>query len=90
MSVTNWCYASGFEEAAVQRRERCARLTGDVAAKAAELLNAELAGSFVSEYAFPSADSSCMACHAPDTPLELTLTNGKMDCDLCHAPHEQF
>ena len=88
MSVTNWCIASGHDEKDVQRAERCARLTGDVAAKAVELLNANYAGTFVAEQVAPSASASCFGCHAPDSANALTQTNGKMDCDLCHGPHE--
>ncbi|MBI2432136.1 MAG: C_GCAxxG_C_C family protein, partial [Candidatus Hydrogenedentes bacterium] len=54
LSVTNWCLTSGFKESDIQRSERCARLTGDVAARAVELLNANLAGTFVSENPLPS------------------------------------
>lgn len=90
MSVSNWCKVSGFKESDIQRAERCARLTGDVAAKAVELLNANYDGTFVAEHELPSADSSCLICHAPGTPAALTQTNGKMDCDLCHAPHDTW
>jgi len=34
VSVARWCKASGFEVDSPQRRERCARLTGQVAAEA--------------------------------------------------------
>ena len=88
MSVTNWCLASGFNEKDVQRAERCARLTGDVAAKAVELLNANHSGTFAAEHALPSASATCLVCHAPGTEAELKQTNGKMKCDLCHAPHD--
>ena len=88
LSVTNWCLQAGFNEADVQRVERCARLTGDVAAKAVELLNAQHNGTFVSQYAAPSSSASCLVCHVPGSGSALSWTNGKMDCDLCHAPHE--
>lgn len=88
LSVTHWCLASGFNEGDIQRKERCARLTGDVAAKAVELLNAEFAGTFVSEYDAPAALSNCTACHVPETETALSWTNGRMDCGLCHPPHE--
>lgn len=38
-SVINWIIESGYTHGDDQRKERCARLTGDVAAKAVELLN---------------------------------------------------
>ncbi len=89
MSVTNWCEAAGVAESDVKRAERCARLTGDVAARAVEILNAQYAGTFAATTPLPSAAASCKACHKTDgvAPV-LDYTNGKMDCDLCHAPHE--
>ncbi|TVQ38955.1 MAG: C_GCAxxG_C_C family protein [Spirochaetaceae bacterium] len=37
-SVINWMIESGYAHGNDQRKERCAKLTGDVAAKAVELL----------------------------------------------------
>lgn len=88
MSVTNWCLVAGVAENDAMRMERCARLTGDCAAKAVELLNAKYAGTFAAVTPAPSASASCQHCHTTEGPAEpLTFTNGKMDCDLCHAPH---
>jgi hypothetical protein len=89
MSVTNWCLTAGVAESAPMRLERCARLTGDVAAKAVELLNAHYAGTFAPAIPVPSASASCRACHTDGgMATVLDYTNGKMDCDLCHGPHE--
>lgn len=38
-SKSSWVQASGFDVGSPERHERCARLTGDVAAKTAEILN---------------------------------------------------
>lgn len=40
----NWVATSGYDDGSPERHERCARLTGDVAAKAVALLNAWHAG----------------------------------------------
>ena len=89
MSVTNWCLTADVPESDVMRAERCARLTGDVVAKAVELLNAKYNGTFASETPLPSASASCSACHTDGgAAAPLTFSNGKMDCDLCHAPHD--
>jgi hypothetical protein len=89
MSVTNWCLAAELPESDVIRLERCARLTGDVAAKAVELLNAKFNGTFAPVTPVPSASATCGICHTDGGAAEpLTFTNGKMDCDLCHAPHD--
>lgn len=88
VSVTTWCRAAGVAETDPKRAERCARLTGDVAAKAVELLNAKHAGTFKAAAALPSAAASCANCHAESGPARvLDFTNGKENCDLCHDLH---
>ncbi|MFW5994772.1 MAG: C-GCAxxG-C-C family (seleno)protein [Spirochaetia bacterium] len=42
-SKASWVETSGYEVGSPEREERCARLTGDVAAKATEILNAWVA-----------------------------------------------
>jgi hypothetical protein len=86
MSVTNWCNASGFGSGSTERKERCARITGDVAAKAVELLNEEYAGTFVAVTPLPSAATNCVSCHHEgENPAVGEWTNGKMDCGTCHV-----
>ncbi|SDC78574.1 MULTISPECIES: C-GCAxxG-C-C family (seleno)protein [unclassified Candidatus Frackibacter] len=86
-SVTNWCEASGKKSFSQERADRCGRLAGDVAAKAAELLNAKLAGNFVPAYEIPEEAKECMNCHTKDSMLE--NTRGKMNCTTCHDdPHD--
>ncbi len=82
MSVSNWCKGSNFASGSKERSERCARLTGDVAAKAVELLNAHAAGTFAAAEALPASSSSCRDCHQKS---EHSHTRGKMDCQVCHV-----
>lgn len=87
VSVTTWCRTLGFNEADIERVERCARVTADVAVKAAEILNAYHAAGTIPTYVSPAALSGCMACHdndeVPNAPV-LEQVNGKMNCSLCH------
>jgi hypothetical protein len=89
-SVTNWCKASGYASGASERSERCARLTGDVAAKAVELLN-ELhdTGKITAAYAPSEATEDCRSCHHKGDNYDMgQFTRGKMDCEPCHDdPH---
>lgn len=88
-SVSNWCAASGFKEGSTERKDRCAKLTGEVAAKAAEMLNAYFEGKFAAAFK-PSADTAkCMGCHVgAGSMLENSL--GKMECNTCHpAAHKK-
>lgn len=86
VSVTKWCLASGFASGSVERSERCGRLTGDVAAKAVELMNAQHAGTFQSVNPLPSSFASCALCHYQGTNFEAgQFTRGKTDCEQCHV-----
>lgn len=88
-SVSKWCAASGFKESSAERKDRCAKLTGDVAAKAVELLNAYFDGKFAAAFKPSDATATCMGCHiGPQSSLENSL--GKMDCTPCHGdPHRK-
>lgn len=79
VSVGKWCLTSGFEIGDPEMKERCRRLTAEVAAKTAELLNANLRESC--QFAGLSAEvRSCLSCHK----LDLHDTLGKMNCNSCH------
>lgn len=85
VSVTEWCNATKFKVGDVERKERCARLTGDVAAYAVELLNKEIAGQFTPIYVPPASIAGCMACHGS---AFISNVNAKMECMQCHGdPH---
>lgn len=86
VSVTHWCGISGEAVGSPPRKERCARLTGDVTAKAVELLNAHFAGTFVSEYHSPASVTECMACHGASGMM--ANVHMKQVCLPCHGqPH---
>jgi len=89
VSVTEWCKASQMASGSPERAERCARLTGDVAAHAVELLNAYFAGAFTASYK-PSAEAqACTTCHTIGTNYAAgNFTRGKGECLSCHQPHE--
>jgi hypothetical protein len=84
VSNTAWCEASQFSVSSTERKERCARLTGDVAAYAAKILNDNVDGTFVALYVPPATIATCNTCHT-------TIKNNvaaKMECAQCHGdPH---
>ncbi|MFP4502514.1 MAG: C-GCAxxG-C-C family (seleno)protein [Candidatus Hydrogenedentota bacterium] len=82
MSVSNWCSVSGFASGSKERAERCARLSADVAAKAAELMNAWHAGHFRTVTPLPADGQNCRRCHSKSHD---SYTRGKMDCTVCHT-----
>jgi hypothetical protein len=78
-SVGKWCKSSGNEMGSPEMKERCRRLTADVAAKTVELLNANL--NEPCKFSGLSAGAqSCLSCHGK----ELHDTLGKMRCNACH------
>ena len=80
VSVSEWSTASGYSAGSPERAERCARLTGDVAARAVEMLNAYFSGGFKAAYAPPKSVTGCMSCHATTN----VQAGVKMDCQQCH------
>jgi len=87
VSVTNWCLASGFASGSGERSERCARLTGDIAAKVAEMLNSGVGGTLGN----PRDNSTvCGQCHYKGTNYDAgQFTRGKMNCHSCHVDIEK-
>ena len=87
VSVTNWCLESGFASGSDERSERCARLTGDIAAKVAEMLNSGVGG----ELGNPRDNSTvCGVCHKKGEDYDGgQFTRGKMNCHSCHIDIEK-
>lgn len=90
-SVTTWCAANGnVPTSGPDKKARCARLTADVAGKAAELLNGYLAtGEFTGQS--PNTITACTGCHAqaPANPAAPPVAAG-MACDSCHPNHGTY
>jgi hypothetical protein len=85
VSVTEWCTAAQKTQADAARKERCARLTGDVAAYAIQILNDDTDGKFSPLYVAPETIAGCMTCHGP---AMLNNVSSKMECTQCHGdPH---
>jgi hypothetical protein len=81
VSLTRWCRESGYASASPQRLERCARLAGDVAAKAVELLNQGRLG-----LPRPGERLVCRSCHYMGRVYEIgQFTHGAEDCLSCHV-----
>ncbi len=85
-SVSQWCFAAQKKVGDIERRERCARLAGDTAAKTVELLNAYFANTFSATFVTPDNAKACLGCHG-STALNTVMT--QMDCQPCHGdPHK--
>lgn len=80
-SVTEWCIVAQKKVSDVERKERCARIAGDIAAKTAELLNEFFKGTFTPTYTDPAAVAACLSCHGSAV---FNNVMSKMDCTPCH------
>ncbi|AEM39066.1 split soret cytochrome c precursor [Pyrolobus fumarii 1A] len=93
VSVSKWCVVSGYASGSKERAERCARLTGDVAAKTVELLNAYFEGRLeeVTKIKLSPTTVGCRVCHYKGKEYEIgQFTRGYMQCETCHhdlRPH---
>jgi hypothetical protein len=83
VSVGEWCRVSGKRVGDAERKDRCAKLTGDVCAKTVELLNALTEGKLIAAFKPDEASASCLGCHVgAKSTLENTI--GKTGCVSCH------
>lgn len=83
VSVTEWCKATSIAVGDNKRKERCGRVTGDVAAKTAELLNAEFQTPITPVFVSPQSVSTCGTCHGSTGVQPYTAV--KMECVQCHG-----
>lgn len=84
ISVSTWCKVSNLGVGSNDRKERCARMCGDVAAKVVELLNSQFAtGTFTPVYVAPALNATCLSCHG-STGMQADV-DSKMECSSCHG-----
>ena len=90
-SNTNWCKTSGFSVSSNERKERCRRLTADVAKKTVAMLNLVNANDYVTGTLANEEAASCITCHGSEGKLK--NTSAGMSCNSCHsesAAHKVF
>lgn len=81
-SNTNWVNTTGFAIGSKERKERCRRLSADVAAETVRMLNSYFASSFIAYSHDNEEVRSCMTCHGKEGKVANASTN--MDCNSCH------
>lgn len=82
-SNTIWSKEAGYKINSEERKERCRRLTSDVAARLTVLLNEYFNDSYMTSGAENESVRTCMTCHGETG--KLANTNTKMSCDPCHS-----
>lgn len=94
LSMDNWCNEADHDSFSSQRKERCRRLTADVAGKVTEILNRWNAGckndaahAGAAHAATPDIATeveTCNSCHGKSGMMRNSAA--KMDCAACHDP----
>lgn len=82
-SNTNWSKQSGYKVSSKERKERCRRLTADVAKKVTAALNEIHTDAYIAGFHSNETVSTCVACHGGDGKLDNTAV--KMSCNSCHS-----
>ena len=81
-STTRWGKKTGFTISSKERKERCRRLTADIAAQTVTILNNFHTNAFVANTHSNESLRTCMTCHGSDG--KLADTSAKMNCTSCH------
>ncbi len=82
-SNTNWCKEAGFMVNSKERKERCRRLTGDVAKKVTTALNEIHTNAYLTNAHGDDASATCLTCHGSEG--KVSNTSVKMSCTSCHT-----
>jgi hypothetical protein len=82
-SITSWGQNTGYRAKSKQRKERCRRLTGDVAAKLTAIMNQLTDKTYTTDGHDDETTRTCMTCHGKQG--KLGNTGGKMTCASCHS-----
>jgi len=82
-SNTNWCKTSGFDLNSNERKERCRRMTSDVAKKITIAVNEIYTCTYTTNVYNDKTVNTCMTCHGSTG--KLNNTSAKMSCNSCHT-----
>jgi len=91
VSVTEWCKANGVTVESQERKDRCSRVAGEAAKKAALLLNAYDDTKAVDPTFGPrAAVVACQSCHGASA-MGQVRSGVLQDCTMCHTsdPHNK-
>ncbi len=91
-SVSRWTRAAGVQVTSKEKKERCAKVTGEVAYTMVQYLNQYEEGAWKPKKLTPRKEiSHCIECHGPDDMWHektgMNQQQGHMDCLLCHKDH---
>lgn len=82
-STSRWGKVADLRIDSKERKERCRRLTADIAAKIVTILNSYHENTFMAYENDKVNVRTCMTCHG--TKGKLSNTSGNMECISCHS-----
>jgi len=93
-SVSKWTMEAGVQVTSKEKKDRCAKVAGEVAYITTLALNEYFAGKWTPPAWKPSAATEhCIKCHGPDDMFQtkekdgMNHQQGHMECQLCHPDH---
>lgn len=91
VSVSQWTLAAGAKVTSKQKKDRCAKVTGEVVYQMVSMLNLYVDGQYkYRQYPFEEENASCLICHGADDMWHdkdgMNNQQGKMACIHCHEP----
>jgi len=91
-SVSKWTLAAGKQVTSKEKKERCAKVTGEVVYTTVHYFNLHTEGKWQPTKWTPKNEfSHCIDCHGPDdmwhTKDGMNHQQGHMDCNICHQDH---
>ncbi len=89
ISVSQWTLAAGANVTSKEKKDRCAKVTGEVIHRAVSMLNEYVEGRYtIQKYPFEEENRACLSCHGADDMWHekdgMNNQQGKMTCSLCH------
>ena len=93
-SVSKWTMAAGEKVTSKAKKERCAKVAGEVAYVTTLALNEYFDGKWIPPAWKPSKEiEHCVQCHGPDDMFEpkegMNHQQGHMECRMCHDDHSK-
>jgi hypothetical protein len=91
-SVSSWTLAAGEQVTSKAKKERCAKVSGEVVYITVKALNDYFDGKWTPPVWEPSKEAAyCVTCHGPADMQHakdgMNQQQGHMECKLCHGDH---
>jgi hypothetical protein len=92
VSVSQWSVAAGTKVTSKEKKDRCAKVTGEVVYQLVTALNRYADGTYrPASYPVREETAHCLSCHGSDDMWHekagMNNQQGKMDCAHCHPHH---